>query len=84
MKNEKRGRPEEERTGTGGRVYALRRQLALTMDEAAQRWGVSRTQLNAYEMEKSNLPLAVLCRIADKEKVSTDWILCRTDEWRMA
>lgn len=77
-----RGRPCKERTGIGARLYALRRQLHLSAKQAGERWNVHSSTLCDYEKGRVRLPADVLCRIAERENITADWILGRTDEWR--
>ena len=83
MSERRRGRPANPRTGYGARVYQLRLENNLTAPQAAERWGIAAHHLYEYEKGKRKIPVNVLCRIADRENVSTDWILGRTDERRI-
>lgn len=83
MSERRRGRPEKPRTGYGARLYDLRREKNLTGQQAAERWGITTSdRLYRYEEGKTKIPVDVLVRIADRENVSTDWLLGLTDERR--
>ncbi len=77
-----RGRPCHKREGIGARLYQLRKQLHLTTIQAGERWGIKRNTLCDYERGRIRLPAEVLGRIAERENITADWILGRTDEWR--
>lgn len=78
-----RGRKVKERSGIGAKIYELRKSLGLNLALAADRWGTTVNKLSDYERGKRRIPVEVLCRIADRESITADWLLGRTDEWRM-
>lgn len=83
MSDRRRGRPEKPRTGYGARLCELRREKNLTAQQAAERWGITTAyRLYSYENGRTKIPVDVMMRIADRENVSTDWLLGRTDERR--
>lgn len=61
----------------GARIAALRKASALTQTQLAVKLGVSRRQIAYYESGHGRPPGALLLRIADLFRVSTDALLGR-------
>ena len=61
------------------RLRDLREDRDLTQEDIAQLLGTSQTMYARYERGASELPVRHLVTLADFYKVSTDYILCRTD-----
>ena len=62
------------------RLRALREDNDLTQAQVARVLGTSQTMYARYERGASELPIRHLTALADFYKVSTDYILCRTDK----
>lgn len=76
----KRGAKSKERTTQiGKRLFAMREERSLTLDQAAERWGTSKASLARYETGRDFLPSKAAIRIARVEKVSLDWIFAMDD-----
>lgn len=79
----KRGaKPKERTTQIGKRLFAMREERGLTLDQAAERWGTSKASLARYETGLDFLPSKAAIRIARVEKVSLDWLFAM-DERRV-
>ena len=61
------------------RIRDLREDHDKTQSEIAAMLGTSQTMYARYERGASELPIRHLVRLAEYYKVSTDYILCRTD-----
>ena len=72
------------RTDLAYRVKSLRIEAKLTQEEMAQAINVNTLTYRGYENCKSDIPLVLLIRIADRLKVSLDYITGRTDVRQMA
>jgi len=62
------------------RIRDLREDHDKTQAEIAEMLGTSQTMYARYERGASELPIRHLVKLADYYKVSTDYILCRTDK----
>ena len=62
------------------RIRDLREDHDKTQAEIAEMLGTSQTMYARYERGASELPIRHLVRLADYYDVSTDYILCRTDQ----
>ena len=71
----KRGaKPKERTTQIGKRLFDMREERGLTLDQAAERWGISKASLARYETGLDFLPSKAAIRIARAEGVSLDWL----------
>lgn len=64
----------------GMRLTKIREQKKLTQKDAAKLLGISNVVLNRYEKNERNPNPEMLNRLSQFYGVSTDWLLCRTDE----
>lgn len=79
----KRGaKPKERTTPVGKRLFTLREEQGLTLDQAAERWGISKVSLARYETGLDFLPSKAAIRIARVEGVTLDWLFAM-DERRV-
>lgn len=79
----KRGaKPKERTTPVGKRLFTLREEQGLTLDQAAERWGISKASLARYETGLDFLPSKAAIRIARVEGVTLDWLFAM-DERRV-
>ena len=62
------------------KLKALRKEKNLSQKEVAQIIGTSDVNYNRYELEKVNIDLNSLIKLADFHNVSVDYILNRTDK----
>ena len=62
------------------RIRDLREDYDKTQTEIAEMLGTSQTMYARYERGASELPIRHLVMLADYYGVSTDYILCRTDQ----
>lgn len=62
------------------RLRDLREDRDLTQEDIARILGTSQTMYARYERGASELPIRHLTALADYYKVTTDYILCRTDK----
>ena len=62
------------------RLRDLREDRDLTQEDIARILGTSQTMYARYERGASELPIRHLTALADFYKVTTDYILCRTDK----
>ena len=61
-------------------IRDLREDHDKTQTEIAEMLGTSQTMYARYERGASELPIRHLVRLADYYGVSTDYILCRSDQ----
>ena len=61
------------------RLRDLREDSDLTQKQLAELLQVHQTTYSDYELERSNLPIAALHKLADFYGVSTDYLLGRTN-----
>lgn len=66
--------------GEARRYYSVRIGREITQDMAAEMFGVSPSGYKKWEQGVGKLNGGVLCDIADKYGVSTEYLLCRTDD----
>ncbi|MBQ6831612.1 MAG: helix-turn-helix transcriptional regulator [Oscillospiraceae bacterium] len=62
------------------RIRGLREDHDLTQKQVAQLLGMSQTGYSKYEAGENDIPTAVLIKLADFYKSSTDYLLGRTDK----
>ena len=62
------------------RIRELREDRDLAQREIAQILGMSQTGYSKYETGENDIPTAVLIKLADFYKTSTDYLLGRTDK----
>ena len=62
------------------RLRDLREDRDLTQEDIARLLGTSQTMYARYERGASELPIRHLVALAEFYKVSTDYILCRTEK----
>lgn len=63
------------------RLEDLRTDRDLKQDDVAKKINIHQTTLSKYEKSTSqNIPIDILCKLADLYGTSTDYILLRTDE----
>ena len=61
------------------RIRDLREDKDMTQKQIAQIPGMSQTGYSNYETGENDIPTAVLIKLADFYKTSTDYLLGRTD-----
>ena len=64
----------------GKRLISLRKRHQLSQEELATQLNISRGAIGMWETDKRKPDLDMLIYLADYFKVSTDYILCRTNE----
>ena len=62
------------------RIRDLREDHDLTQKQIAQMLGMSQTGYSKYETGENDIPAAILIKLADFYKTSTDYLLGSTDE----
>ena len=62
------------------RIRDLREDRDLTQTQMAEFLNVHQTTYSDYELGNTNIPTAILCKLADYFQTSTDYLLGRTDE----
>ena len=62
------------------RIRDLREDHDLTQKQVAQILGMSQTGYSKYETGENDIPTAVLIKLADLYKTSTDYLLGRVDK----
>lgn len=62
------------------RIKDLREDKDLTQIEVSKYLNISQVAYSYYEINKRNIPLEILSKLADFYNTSTDYILYRTDE----
>lgn len=62
------------------RICDLREDRDLTQKQVAQMLGMSQTGYSKYETGENDIPTAVLIKLADFYRTSTDYLLGRTDK----
>lgn len=62
------------------RIRDLREDRDLTQTEISKLLNISQVAYSYYELNKRNIPLETLCKLADFYNVSLDYILYRTEE----
>lgn len=62
------------------RIRDLREDSDLTQTQVAQFLGMSQTGYSKYETGENDIPTAVLIKLANYYKTTTDYLLGRTDK----
>ena len=62
------------------RLRDLREDKNLSQKEIARFLGISQNTYSRYETNERNIPIDLLCKLADYYKTSVDYLLERTDE----
>ena len=62
------------------RLRDLREDRDLTQKDIAKMLGMSQTGYSKYETGENDIPTAILIKLADFYKTSTDYLLGRTDK----
>lgn len=62
------------------RIRDLREDKDLTQTEVSKMLNITQVAYSCYELDKRNIPLESLCKLADYYNVSIDYILYRTDK----
>ncbi len=62
------------------RIRDLREDKDLTQTEVSKMLNITQVAYSYYELDKRNIPLESLCKLADYYNVSIDYILYRTDK----
>ena len=62
------------------RIRDLREDRDLTQTQVAQFLGMSQTGYSKYETGENDIPTAVLIKLADLYKTTTDYLLGRSDQ----
>ena len=62
------------------RIRDLREDKDLTQTEVSKMLNITQVAYLYYELDKRNIPLESLCKLADYYNVSIDYILYRTDK----
>jgi len=62
------------------RIRDLREDRDLTQSQVSKLLNISQVAYSYYELNKRSIPLESLCKLADFYKVSTDYILYRTEK----
>lgn len=62
------------------RIRDLREDKDLTQTEVSKMLNITQVAYSYYELDKHNIPLESLCKLADYYNVSIDYILYRTDK----
>ncbi len=62
------------------RIRDLREDRDLTQNEVSKLLNISQVAYSYYELNKRNIPLDYLCKLADFYNVSVDYLLYRTEK----
>ena len=62
------------------RIRDLREDRDLTQNEVSKLLNISQDAYSYYELNKRNIPLDYLCKLADFYNVSVDYLLYRTEK----
>ena len=62
------------------RIRDLREDRDLTQNEVSKLLNISQGAYSYYELNKRNIPLDYLCKLADFYNVSVDYLLYRTEK----
>lgn len=62
------------------RIKNLREDNDLTQKQLSKFLNISQVAYSYYELNKRNIPLELLCKLADFYNTSIDYLLYRTDE----
>ena len=63
------------------RIRNLREDNDLTQKQLSKFLNISQVAYSYYELNKRNIPLELLCKLADFYNTSVDYILYRTDQF---
>lgn len=63
------------------RIKSLREDVDLTQKQVSRFLNISQVAYSYYELNKRNIPLEVLAKLADFYDTSVDYLLYRTDEF---
>ena len=63
------------------RLKNLREDNDLTQKQLSKFLNISQVAYSYYELEKRNIPLELLCKLADFYNTSVDYLLYRTNEF---
>ena len=61
------------------RIRDLREDADLTQEYISKMLNISQVAYSYYELEKREIPLNLLCKLADFYETSTDYLLFRTN-----
>lgn len=61
------------------RLKEIRQDKDLTQKDISSLMNIDQSNYSKYELEKINIPLDILIKLADYYKTSTDYLLYRTD-----
>lgn len=62
------------------RIRDLREDNDLTQSTISKMLNISQVAYSYYELDKREIPLNLLCKLADFYKTSVDYLLYRTDK----
>lgn len=62
------------------RIKDLREDKDLTQTDISKMLNISQVAYSYYELNKRNVPLEILCKLADFYNVSVDYLLYRTND----
>ena len=62
------------------RIKSLREDHDLTQKQISKMLNISQVAYSYYELNKRNIPLELLCKLADFYNTSIDYLLYRTNE----
>ena len=62
------------------RLRNLREDNDLTQKDLSKMLNISQVAYSYYELNKRNIPLEILCKLADFYNTSVDYLIYRTDE----
>ena len=62
------------------RIRDLREDNDMTQKELSKMLNISQVAYSYYELDKREIPLEILTKLADFYRTSVDYLLCRTDE----
>ena len=64
------------------RIKDLREDADITQSEISRYLNISQVAYSYYELGKRNIPLELLCKLADYYNTSVDYLLYRTNQKR--
>ena len=64
----------------GSRIKALRKQIGLTQSELASRFGVDRSTVASWEINRREIDFETLKQLSALFEVRPEYLLCTTDE----
>ena len=62
------------------RIKNMREDHDITQREISKLLNISQVAYSYYELNKRNIPIELLCKLADFYNTSVDYLLYRTDE----